>query len=107
MAGQATASTGPGLPYGPSPAPAQFLNELNTISKTAHQSNVLEVRVREPAASVRSGLVIWLHESLSGSGLADLPWSFTVELYRRADWSWASASPASLTIPAGSTSPIA
>jgi len=94
------ASNWAGRPSGPYPAPALFPNELNTISKTTHQANVLEVRVREPATSVRDGLVVRLGESLSGSGLAGLPWTFTIEMYRRADWTWVSPSVSSVSIPA-------
>ncbi|TLZ70561.1 MAG: hypothetical protein E6K10_07530 [Methanobacteriota archaeon] len=95
-----------GLPYGPFPAPALFPNELNTISKTAHQANVLEVRVREPATSVRDGLVVRLGESQSGSGLANLPWTFTIELYRRVDWAWVSETPSSTTVPGRTTAGV-
>ncbi len=95
-----------GLPFGPYPAPSLFPNELNMVSQTAHQANVLEVRVREPATSLRDGLAIRLAESQSGSGLADLPWAFTVELYRRADWAWVLPAPASTSIPASATIPV-
>ncbi len=87
---QINASNWAGLPYGPFPAPAAFPQELNTITKTAHVANDLEVRVARPAASVKDGLVFRLGETLSGSGLANVPWNFTVELFRRTDWGWVS-----------------
>ncbi|HLE45492.1 MAG TPA: S8 family serine peptidase [Thermoplasmata archaeon] len=98
---QVNASNWVGVPYGPFPAPAIFRNELNTIAETAHVANVLEVRVARPATSVQDSLVVHLGETSGGTGLLDLNWTFTVELYARADWAWISESPGSLTIPGG------
>ncbi|OGS49532.1 MAG: hypothetical protein A3K65_04655 [Euryarchaeota archaeon RBG_16_68_12] len=50
--------------------------------------------------SVRDGLAIRLSESLAGSGLLGVRWTFTIELYRRADWAWITPSTGSVPLAA-------
>ncbi len=97
---QANASNWIGLPYGPFPAPTSFPDELNTVSQTSNIANVLEVRAQRPAATVRDGLAVRLSESLAGSGLLGVRWTFTIELYRRADWAWITPSTGSFSLAA-------
>ena len=92
--------------FGPFPAPSIFMNELNTVGETFHQSNALEVRAAFPAAALHEGLVISLESPDATLAVDNLPWTFTFEFYDRAPWPWTSPSPASLTVPPGASAAV-
>ncbi|TLZ50947.1 MAG: hypothetical protein E6K18_06215 [Methanobacteriota archaeon] len=74
--------------FGPYPWPAVFTDELNTVSQSVLDSNVLEVRVASPSRTLHEGLVISLEDSGTPTYIDGLQWTFVVEFYQRVPWPW-------------------
>ncbi|HEV8594160.1 MAG TPA: S8 family serine peptidase, partial [Thermoplasmata archaeon] len=92
---------------GPFPAPAFFMDELNTVAETFHDSNVLEVRAAFPAVDLHEGLVVSLEAVSATLAIEGLTWTFVVEAYERTPFQWISLSPAPVNVPAGGSAAIA
>ncbi|HKZ48398.1 MAG TPA: S8 family serine peptidase [Thermoplasmata archaeon] len=93
-------TSGIALPF---PAPAAISADVNLLAETNHLSNLLEVRVRSPAARLHGGLVIQLEVPDVTLSVTAHVWQFTVDFYQRQGWNWLTTPIPPISIGPGAT----